>query len=51
MIFGTLKEIFVKTFWFQEKRTPETYRAVGLGNKPPGKNKPEKTAQKFAIQK
>ena len=25
MIFGNLKHIFLKTFWFQDKRTPETY--------------------------
>ena len=25
IIFGTSKQFFVKTFWFQKKRTPETY--------------------------
>ena len=25
MIFGTLKQFLVKSFWFQEKQTPERY--------------------------
>ena len=25
MIFGTLKQLSVKTFWFQDKLTPEMY--------------------------
>ena len=25
MSFGVLKQFFVRTFWFKEKQTPETY--------------------------
>ena len=41
MIFGNLKQCFVKKNWFQEKRTTETYTEGVLGRKPPDKSHPE----------